>query len=173
MLNNNSFAQLLNTNLAAGKTPIKSNLSDWKHDDGLIYFQHRLYVPLDNDLCATIVKLHHNSPVSGHPGRFKTTETIQRHYWWPSMTTFIKKWVDGCTICQQMKVNTHPTVPGLQPIKSNATKPFEQVTVDFITGLPPSQSYDSIMIVVDHGLSKGVVYVPCTKTIEALGTAQK
>jgi hypothetical protein len=70
-----------------------------------------------------------------------------------------------------MKVNTHPSNPGLLPIKSNATRPFQQVTCDFITDLPPSNGYDSIMIVVDHGLSKGVVYTPVTKKIDALGAA--
>jgi hypothetical protein len=81
--------------------------------------------------------------------------------------------MDRWTICQQMKVNTHPTNPGLKPIKSNATRPFEQVTVDFITHLPVSNGFDLIMVVVDHGLSKGVVYVPCTAKIDAMGTAQK
>jgi hypothetical protein len=89
------------------------------------------------------------------------------------MTTFIKRWIDGCAICQQMKVNTHPTNLGLKPIKSNATRPFEQVTVDFITHLPVSNGFDSIMVVVNHGLLKGVVYVPCTAKIDAIGTAQK
>ena len=88
------------------------------------------------------------------------------------MTQLVKKWIEGCATCQQMKVNTHPTKPGLQPIKSSATRPFEQVTCDFITDLPPSNGYDSIMIMVDHGLTKGVVYTPCTKKIDALGTAQ-
>ena len=58
------------------------------------------------------------------------------------------------------------------PIKSEATRPFQQCTVDFITDLPPSDGFDSIMIVVDHGLTKGVIYSSCNKTIDALGTAQ-
>ena len=88
------------------------------------------------------------------------------------MATMIKKWIEGCTICQQMKINTHPTNPGLQLIKSNATRPFEQITVDFITDLLPAQGYDSVMVMVNHGLSKGVIYIPCTKKIDASGTAQ-
>ena len=28
------------------------------------------------------------------------------------------------------------------------------------------------MVVVDHGLTKGVIYTPCTKKIDALATAQ-
>ena len=88
------------------------------------------------------------------------------------MSTFVTKWIKGCAICQQMKVNTHLTIPGLQPIKSKATKPFEQVTIDFIMDLLLSNGFDSIMIMVDHGLSKGVIYTPCNKTIDALGAAQ-
>ena len=68
-------------------------------------------------------------------------------------------------------VNIHPSNPGLLPIKSNATRPFQQVTCDFITDLPPSNGYDSVMVVVDHGLLKGVVYTPVTKKIDALGAA--
>jgi hypothetical protein len=72
-----TFAQLIKTNLEAGKTPIKSDLSEWKQDDGLIWFRNKIYVPNDRDLRAKIVKLHHDSPITGHPGRFKTQEVIQ------------------------------------------------------------------------------------------------
>ena len=34
-----------------------------------------------------------------------------------------------------------------------------------ITGLPDSHGYDSVMVVVDHGLTKGVIYCPCTKIL--------
>ena len=32
-----------------------------------------------------------------------------------------------------------------------------------MTDLPPSEGFDSIMVVVDHGLSKGVILTPCQK----------
>ena len=88
------------------------------------------------------------------------------------MTVFIKNYVASCAICQQMKVDTHPTSPGLIPIKGqrNAT-PFSQVTCDFITDLPISDGYDSLMVVVDHGSIKGVISIPCHKTIDATQTA--
>ena len=69
---------------------------------------------------------------------------MRRHYWWPGMTVFIKNYIAGCGACQQMKVNTHPSAPGLIPIKAqqNAT-PFSQVTCNFITDLPESDGFDS------------------------------
>ncbi|KAI5116048.1 hypothetical protein M0805_000565 [Coniferiporia weirii] len=44
--------------------------------------------------------------------------------------------------------------------------------MDFITNLPLSNNYDSIMVVVNHDSSKGIVLIPCTKTLDALGTAK-
>jgi hypothetical protein len=87
------------------------------------------------------------------------------------MTIFIKNYVDGCATCQQMKVNTHPTTPPLSPIKTTATHPFSMVTTDFITDLPENGGCDSIMVVVDHGLTKGAIFFPCSKTITTLGAA--
>ena len=43
--------------------------------------------------------------------------------------------------------------------------------MDFITDLPPSNGYNAIMVMVDHGSSKGVILAPCHKTISALETA--
>ena len=71
-----------------------------------------------------------------------------------------------------MKVNTHLTVPALSPIPSSCTHPFQQLLVDLITDLLPSSGFDSLMVMVNHGLSKGVILIPCTKTIDAKGVAE-
>ena len=44
--------------------------------------------------------------------------------------------------------------------------------MDLITDLPLSEGFDSILVVVDQGLTKGVILIPCNKTITAEGTAQ-
>lgn len=43
--------------------------------------------------------------------------------------------------------------------------------MDFITDLPMSQGYDTLMVVVDHDVTKGIVLIPTVKTIDAIGTA--
>jgi hypothetical protein len=40
------------------------------------------------------------------------------------------------------------------------------------TDLPESRGFDSVMVVVDHGLTKGVILSPCKKTITSEGIAQ-
>ena len=88
------------------------------------------------------------------------------------MTTYIHKYIAGCAICQANKVNTHPTIPALSPLLSNCTHPFQQVSVDLITDLPPSGSFDSIMVMIDHGLTNGVILCPCNKNIDVAGVAK-
>ena len=85
---------------------------------------------------------------------------------------FVRNYVNGCAICQQHKINQHPSNPPLQPIKSLDTRPFSVITMDFITDLPISDRYDSIMVMIDHGSTKGIILEPCHKTIDALGTAE-
>jgi len=62
--------------------------------------------------------------------------------------------------------------PALQPIDSSQnTRPFAQSSMDLITGLPPSDGYNAILVVVDHGLSKGVILVPTKDTMNSDETA--
>ena len=84
----------------------------------------------------------------------------------------MKHFVDGCTLCQQNKVNTHPTIPLLMPISSSATLSFKQLSVNLITNLPPSNGHDSVVVIVDHRLMKGVILIPYSKTIDAANIAQ-
>ena len=89
------------------------------------------------------------------------------------MNKTIAEYVKGCSICQQMKPDRNPTRPPLQPIGTTKdATPFSQCSVDFITDLPPTEGYDAIMVIVDHGLSKAISLTPCTKTIDSTTTAQ-
>ena len=59
-------------------------------------------------------------------------------------------------------------IPPLNPIISKETLPFKQISYDLITNLPTS---NSLLVMVDHGLSKGVILCPTKKTITAEGVA--
>ena len=155
--------------------PLRTAATDWEvlEEGKVILFKGRIYVPKDKSLRMEIIRQYHESVATGHPGIYGTMELIRRDYWWPGMFVMSKNFVQNCAICQQNKINTHPTVPSIMPIKSIGDgRPFSMITVDFITDLPESRGYDSIMMVVDHGCTKGVIITPCTKTIDALGTAQ-
>ena len=44
--------------------------------------------------------------------------------------------------------------------------------MDLITNLPLADGFDSILVVVDQGLLKGVILIPCTKTLTSKDMAQ-
>jgi hypothetical protein len=133
--------------------PMKYALSDWHLDDGTLFYKDQAYVPAH--LCHHILTLHHDHPTAGHPRQFKTEELVKCDYWWPGMGTFIRKYIEGCTLCQQMKYNTHPSTPLLTPIPSSATCPFSQISIDLITDLSESGGFDSVMVMVTMGLRRG------------------
>ena len=82
---------------------------EWSEENGLILYHSKVYVPLDSKLRFDIVRGHHDSPVTGHPGRWRTTELVSHNYWWPGMGCYIAKHVKGCDLCNRTK--TFPAVP--------------------------------------------------------------
>ena len=124
-----------------------------------------MYIP--PAACHTLIDSLHSSPALSHVGQFRTKTFLERNFWWPGLSTYVNKFIEGCAVCQQNKVNTHPTCPPLNPVPSTATLPFKQLSVDLVTDLPCVGNIDSIMVVVNHGLTKGVIIIPCSKTIDA------
>ncbi len=49
--------------------------------------------------------------------------------------------------------------------------PFTTIALDFITKLPISQGYNSILTITDHDCSKAIILIPCHEEITAEGVA--
>ena len=152
-------------------TQFRSQLSDWSYDAGILSYQGRIYIPDQDILKLDLVKNFHDHQTTRHPGYLKTKQLLTAGHWWPGMAQFIKKYVDGCTPCQQNKTNTHLTIPPLNPIISRETLPFKQISYNLITDLLVSNGFNSLLVMVDHGLSKGVILCPTKKTITTEGIA--
>ena len=76
---------------------------EWSEENGLILYHSKVYVPLDSKLQFDIVRAHHDSPVTGHPGYWRTTELVYHNYWWPGIGCYIAKYVKGCDLCNRTK----------------------------------------------------------------------
>jgi hypothetical protein len=150
--------------------PMKSTLSDWKIANSILYYKDCAYVSLT--ACHDLLCQLHDHLTAGHPSHFKTEELVKCDFWWPGLGAYVSKYAKGCALCQQMKSDTHPVVPPLMPIASSTTTPFTFLSVDLITDLPPSRGFDSVMVMVDHGLMKGVIITPCMKMIASEGVAK-
>ena len=95
--------------LQEGPTSMKNDLEDWKTEevDGrkTIFYKGKNYIPKDQELQRDVVKMYHDHETAGHPGELETYNSIQQHYWWPGLRTFVKNYVQGCGTCQQFKIN--------------------------------------------------------------------
>ncbi|SCO20290.1 uncharacterized protein FFB20_15917 [Fusarium fujikuroi] len=147
---------------------------EWKVKDNLLYFKDRLYVLLEPNLRKEILGLYHDDPLAGHFGIKRTQELIQRKLHWEGLETDVKQYVSTCRICQGTVSKRHRPYGKLEslPIPS---RPFEEVSMDFVTGLPPvlfeGQQVDAILVIVDR-LTKFVRFLPVSTKITASELAE-
>ena len=119
-----------------------------EHDGFLYDSSGRMYVPDDDPLHMHIISSHHDSPVARHPGYQKTQELIERQYYWPGLALDVCSYVARCDCCACFKgSNTKPA--GSAVLLQPSTMPWVDVSADFITDLPLSNGFDSILTVVD------------------------
>jgi hypothetical protein len=59
------------------RSPMKRLRSEeWAEEQDLILFRGKVYVPRSEQLQCEIIKLHHDTPVAGHPGQWKTNGLV-------------------------------------------------------------------------------------------------
>ena len=75
----------------------------------------KVYVPKDELLRAEIIRLHHDTPVGGHGGQWKTTELVTRNFWWLGVSQEVKRYVEGYNVCQHNKNQTQVPAGKLMP----------------------------------------------------------
>ena len=148
-----------------------SCLSDWQYTEGILTYKGCIYIPSNPSLRWAILACCHDHETAGHLGYLKIHKLVTSEFWWPGLASFVCKYVEGCAVCQKNKSNMHLTVPPLIPICLTSTRPFQQISCDLITNLPLSASFDSLLVMVDHGLTKGVIFCPTKKTITEEGIA--
>jgi len=142
---------------------------EWKIEDGVVLKERRIYVP-EGELRGEVIQLHHNTPIGGHGGRWKTTELVTRNYWWPGVTKEVGKYVDGCDACQRYKNRSEAPAGKLMP-NAILEKPWSHISADFITKLSLAQGYDAILVVCDR-FSKMAHFIATTEKTSAEGLAK-
>jgi hypothetical protein len=81
------------------------------------------------------------------------------------MNNWIRKYIEGCAVCQQNKNLPKKATPEYRIPVPTAARPFEVIAMDLITQLPESNGYDAILTIVDHGCTRAALFLPCKTTI--------
>jgi hypothetical protein len=161
--------------LTANQAPpgtLRGKLSKYHIIDGILYFlDNRVCVPVDKRLREDLIHAHHDAPIAGHLGVDKTYLALQRQFFWPRLDKAVRRYVTSCDQCQRNKPINQAPAGLLQPLPV-PTKPWESISMDFITHMPTTKrGNDAVFVVVDR-LSKMAHFIPTKDTASATDTAK-
>ena len=96
--------------------------------------------------------------MASHSGFLKSYQRAKREFFWQGMKADLKAFGRECDVCQRIKSETFVPSSLLQPLEIPSTS-WIDVNLDFVEGLPKSQGYEVILVVVDR-LTKYSHFVP-------------
>lgn len=132
------------------KDPNSHPLFTWENDE--LRRRQKLVVGNVPSLKAKILAWLHDSPMGGHSGRDSTTQRVKQLFYWRGLHKEVKSYVRGCAVCQRNKYDNAASPGLLQPLPIPSGV-WEDISLDFIEGLPSSQGKQVILVVIDR-LSK-------------------
>ena len=142
-----------------------------RQHEGLLWYNGRCVVPDSTQLRTRIMTELHCAPLAGHLGRDKTVYAIKQRFYWSGMDATIQAFVAACHTCQLTKASQQQPSGLLQPLPI-PQRPWESVSLDFITKLPRTpRDHDSIAVFVCR-LTKAVHYTACKEAMDAETTAR-
>ncbi|GMF45602.1 unnamed protein product [Phytophthora fragariaefolia] len=120
----------------------------------------RLVVPAD--LRPDILHYAHEYVQGGHQGITRTYEKLRSEFYWPRMYANVEVFVKECTDCASAK--GRPLTPGPFPGNVEPSRPFEVVSMDFVTHLPKSECGNTFLLLFQDAFSGYVMCKPMSST---------
>jgi hypothetical protein len=110
-------------------------------------YKKKVYIA--NILQENVLQFVHSSSLAGHAGYDKTIHRARKDFFWPRMKVDVKRFIRECDICQRMKAENVSPAGLLQPLPI-PERPWLSISMDFIEGLPLSQGYSIIWVIMDQ-----------------------
>jgi hypothetical protein len=133
-------------------------------NNGLYWITDKISVPNISILRERLINEFHNS--AGHLDYERAYSVIFRTFYWPDLRKDVKFIIKTCPKCQRIEPRTEKPYGSSMPLPVS-TRPWESVSIDFITNLYPNvDGHDAILIVVCT-LSKMAHFIPCNSTVNS------
>ena len=116
--------------------------------------ENRVWVPNYEPLRTKIMQQLHDSHLTGHPGKDTMVGMILRRWFWPKLRESVRQFIRNCDICGRTTVWREAKAGFLRslPIPERIGS---ELTIDFVTDLPPSEGCTNLMVITDR-LSKDI-----------------
>jgi hypothetical protein len=127
--------------------------------EGTLCFKERLVVPKKEALKKKILDEAHMLRYFIHPGSTKMYRDLRQQFWWTRMNLEAAHYVSECDTYRKVKAN-YMKLGGLLQTLSIQEWNWDDISMDFIVGLPlTARKFDLIWVIVD-GLSNSSHFVP-------------
>jgi len=108
-----------------------------------------IYLPASME--QSLVQACHDDPMTGAHFSFERTyRKIRYLYWWPSMKSVIKKYLESCLLCKQHNISRHKKYGHLNPLNP-PEGPFCMIGIDYCGPLkrtPRENQY--VLVITDY-----------------------
>ena len=146
------------------------NSNGFSLDKGLIRKGTLIWIGNNLAFQTKLIAAFHASAIGGHSGVNATYHRLNKLFLWRGMKADVDIYVKQYSICQQSK-HSHDHLAGLlQPLPIPAGV-WQDVSMDFVEGLPKSKGYSVIMVVVDR-LTKFAHFILLKHPYTAVTVAQ-
>lgn len=139
-------------------------------DHGLIKYKGKIWIGSNTTLQTKLISALHDSAIGGHSGIQATYHRVKKLFFWSGLKMAIENFIKQCLACQQAKHTNLKPAGFLQPLPVPQDS-WQDLTMDFIEGLPKSKGYDVIMVIVDR-LTKYAHFVPLKHPFSAAQMAR-
>jgi hypothetical protein len=127
--------------------------------EGTLWFKERLVVPKKEALKKKILDEAHTWRYFIHPGRTKMYHDLRQQLWWTRVKRGATRCVSECDTCWKVKADYMKPGGLLQPLSIPEWK-WDDISMDFIVGLPQTvRKFELIWVIVDR-LSKSAHFIP-------------
>jgi len=121
-------------------------------------------------LQTKLIAAFHSSAIGGHSGANATYHRLKKLFLWKGMKADVDSYVKQCNICQHTK-QSHDHPAGLiQPLPIPAGV-WQELSMDFVEGLPKSECYSVVLVAVDR-LTKFAHFIPMKHPYTTVTVAQ-